>query len=123
MYFYYVASHICVHMHARKCTYITIARLPLRMCLRWGQQNVTTSWWGTALLLTKGASGCESVPTGKPVAMVLALQHQCQDRKLTVALGEKVSESSEENAPEMRIRGAKSPSEEGRGNAIKNSCK
>lgn len=61
-------------------------------------------------------------PPGKPVAVVLALQHQCQDRKLTVALGENVSESSEENAPETRIRGAKSPSEERRGKEIKNSC-
>lgn len=60
-------------------------------------------------------------PPGKPVAVVLALQHQCQDRKLTVALGENVSEGSK-NAPETRIRGAKSPSEE-RGNEIKNSCK
>lgn len=52
-------------------------------------------------------------PPGKPVAMVLALQGQCQDRKLTVALGENVFESSE-NAPETRIRGAKVPLKKGK---------
>lgn len=47
-------------------------------------------------------------PPGKPAAVVLALQCQCQRRKLTVALGENIFESSE-NAPETRIRGAKLP--------------
>ncbi len=54
---------ISVHMYACECTYIMVVRLHPCMCVRWGQQNVTTSWWGTALLLTKEASGCESVPT------------------------------------------------------------
>lgn len=78
---------ICVHMYACECMYIMVARLHLCMCVRWGQQNVTTSWWGTALLLTKEASGCESVPTGQTCGRGI---HPCQDRKLTVALGENV---------------------------------
>lgn len=54
---------VCMHAYACEQIYITAVRL--RLCMRWGQPNVTTSWWGTALLLTKEASGCESVPTGQ----------------------------------------------------------
>lgn len=62
--FYYVAGQgafACVCVCACEQSYI--AAVWLHLCMRWGQQNVTTSWWGTALLLTKEASGCESVPT------------------------------------------------------------
>lgn len=59
----------------------------VRVCVRWGQQDVTTNWTGTALLLTKEASGCES---GKPVAVILAPDFQAQARKLAAVLGENV---------------------------------
>lgn len=62
VYFYYVAGHtarICLRVNAHT---LVVCLRPC-MCVRWGQQSVTTGWWGTALLLTKEASGCESVPT------------------------------------------------------------
>lgn len=60
-------------------------------------------------------------PPGKPVAVVLALQHQCQDWKLTVALGENFSGSSE-NTSEIRIISAKSTCGERGVNEMENSC-
>lgn len=106
-------SHLCAYVRDVSAHTLSLCALHVHMCLRWGQQKCYHKLVGhSSASNQKGASGCESVPTGKPTAVVLALQHQCQDRKLTVAFGENVSESSEENAPEMRIRGAKSPSEE-----------
>lgn len=85
------------------------------MCVGWGGlQDVTAGWWGTAPLLTRVASGCESVP--KPVAVVLVQRHRCQDRKLTVAFGVKTSLGVHKMPPEIRVRGAGNPTGDRRGN-------
>ena len=58
----YICACVCVCVCVCVCGCVCVC---VCVCVRWGQQNVTTSWWGAAQLLTKKASGCESVPTGQ----------------------------------------------------------
>lgn len=63
---------VCVVVYASEHTYVTVVCLRLCICVRWGQLNVTTSWCGTALLLTREVVVSQSQLL-KPMAMLLVL--------------------------------------------------